>query len=175
MITPPPPLYPLPPSMQLPLTIREGKACGLIITSGDIPLSVKGISSVGHNIDITPFCPCREENLSPITGFRGNRSVTLARESGALSTPSRPSARTVSTHALSDSLCCKEGEKGAGAEGGEAEVMAFFLRLGRVEGGDNERGVRGEKGRREGGEVMVVVLFAWEAVGEGREGGGTGR
>ena len=37
--------------------------------SGTMPCSVKGIFSCGHRTDSTPFYPCLEENLSPITGF----------------------------------------------------------------------------------------------------------
>lgn len=45
------------------------------MTSGCIPLSLKGISIVGHFCEHTPFCPCLDENLSPITGARGMRYV----------------------------------------------------------------------------------------------------
>ena len=64
-------------STSMPIVIREGKACGLIMTSGWIPLSLKGMSIIGHFCEHTPFCPCREENLSPITGDRGIRNVML--------------------------------------------------------------------------------------------------
>lgn len=45
------------------------------MTSGCIPLSEKGMSTAGHFCEQTPFWPCREENLSPITGDRVMRSV----------------------------------------------------------------------------------------------------
>jgi len=45
-----------------------------MIISGVIPLYVKGISILGHSIDKTPFCPCLDENLSPITGLLSNLS-----------------------------------------------------------------------------------------------------
>ena len=59
---------------------REYKthACGLINISGVIPDSVNGMSHSGHKTESTPFWPWREENLSPITGFRGKRNVMLA-------------------------------------------------------------------------------------------------
>jgi len=62
-------------SISIPIVIRDGKALGLMMTSGVIPDSVKGISIYGHNMDRTPFYPCLEENLSPITGLRGNLRV----------------------------------------------------------------------------------------------------
>jgi hypothetical protein len=43
-----------------------------------MPLSLKGISICGHRIERTPFWPCLLENLSPMTGFLGNLSVTLS-------------------------------------------------------------------------------------------------
>jgi hypothetical protein len=58
------------------MVILLGKALGLIIISGVIPVSVNGMSIFGHNIERTPFCPCLEENLSPITGLRSNLSLT---------------------------------------------------------------------------------------------------
>lgn len=53
----------------LPMVIREGKPWGLNKISGVIPLSVKGISSVGHRWLQIPFWPWRLENLSPMMGF----------------------------------------------------------------------------------------------------------
>jgi len=47
----------------------------LIITSGVRPVSVNGISILGQSIDKTPFWPCLEENLSPITGLLSNLSL----------------------------------------------------------------------------------------------------
>ena len=34
------------------------------------------MSTLGQSIDSTPFCPCRDENLSPITGLLSNRNFT---------------------------------------------------------------------------------------------------
>ncbi len=62
-------------SMNMPIVMREGKACGLMMTSGMMPDSLKGMSTVGHFWEHTPFWPWREENLSPITGERGRRRV----------------------------------------------------------------------------------------------------
>jgi len=58
------------------MVIRDGNAWGLMMMSGDIPLvSLNGMSSGGQSMLITPFCPCLELNLSPITGGRFIRSV----------------------------------------------------------------------------------------------------
>lgn len=59
----------------MPIVILLGKAHGLIIISGVIPDYVKGISILGQSKDKTPFCPCLDENLSPITGLLLNRSL----------------------------------------------------------------------------------------------------
>ena len=64
-------------STNIPIVMRLGKACGLMITSGCIPLSEKGMSMAGHFCEQTPFWPWREENLSPMTGARVIRSVRL--------------------------------------------------------------------------------------------------
>lgn len=42
-------------STNMPIVIRDGKACGLIMTSGCIPLSLKGISIMGNFCEQTPF------------------------------------------------------------------------------------------------------------------------
>lgn len=118
-----------------------------MITSGENPDSVNGISSVGHRMDMTPFCPCREENLSPITGFRGNRSVMLTRDSGNRSTPSRPSNRTVSTQALSDSLCFRASRK-AGREQSRSSVTTGTASQARS-GKKTKRVVTGKSSRAE--------------------------
>lgn len=60
--------------INIPIVILEGKAFGLIMISGVIPVSVKGISILGQSIDKTPFWPCRDENLSPMTGLLSNLS-----------------------------------------------------------------------------------------------------
>lgn len=62
-------------STNMPIVIRDGKACGLMITSGCMPDSVNGMSTAGHFWEQTPFWPCLEENLSPITGDRGTLSL----------------------------------------------------------------------------------------------------
>jgi hypothetical protein len=67
------------------MVILDGNALGLMIISGEMPCSVNGISFCGHKNDITPFCPCRLENLSPVTGFLGNLSLILAEEHSAFS------------------------------------------------------------------------------------------
>ena len=64
---------------RVPIVIREGKACGLMMTSGVIPSSVKGMSVCGQSCANVPFCPCRDENLSPITGLRLYRSFSETR------------------------------------------------------------------------------------------------
>jgi len=46
------------------------------MTSGCIPDSENGMSTAGHFCEQTPFCPCREENLSPIIGARVTRNLT---------------------------------------------------------------------------------------------------
>ena len=60
-----------------PKVIRLGNACGFIIISGTIPFLVKGISSAGNTIPIVPFCPKREQNLSPISGILSFRKRNL--------------------------------------------------------------------------------------------------
>lgn len=45
------------------------------MTSGCIPLSLNGMSIMGNFWEHTPFCPCRDENLSPMTGDRGILSL----------------------------------------------------------------------------------------------------
>ena len=47
----------------------------MIIISGVIPFSENGISIEGYKTDKTPFYPCRDENLSPITGLREYRTL----------------------------------------------------------------------------------------------------
>lgn len=69
------PAFPAMLSTNMPMVMRLGKACGLMMTSGCIPLSLNGMSIAGHFWEQTPFCPCRDENLSPITGERGILSV----------------------------------------------------------------------------------------------------
>ncbi len=58
--------------------IRDGIACGLMIRSGVIPCSVNGIPSAGTKCPMTPFCPCRLANLSPISGTLWSRTLILA-------------------------------------------------------------------------------------------------
>ena len=66
-------------STNCPIVIRDGIACGLIMISGRIPSSVNGILSSGINKPIVPFCPQREQNLSPIPGIRSLRTLTFAK------------------------------------------------------------------------------------------------
>jgi hypothetical protein len=42
------PAFPAMLSTSIPMVMRLGKACGLIMTSGCIPLSLKGMSIAGH-------------------------------------------------------------------------------------------------------------------------------
>ena len=49
------PVFPARLSMSMPMVILEGKAWGLIMMSGTIPFSVKGMSSCGHSTESTPF------------------------------------------------------------------------------------------------------------------------
>ena len=78
------PALPASDSTNMPIVIREGKAWGLMMTSGWIPDSENGISFEGHFCDITPFWPWREENLSPIIGLRGTLSFMLMRCAGCV-------------------------------------------------------------------------------------------
>ena len=57
-------------SMSMPMVMREGKALGLMMMSGVMPDSEKGMSIWGQSTLRTPFCPWREENLSPMIGLR---------------------------------------------------------------------------------------------------------
>ncbi len=66
-------------SRTCPTVIRDGIACGLIIRSGVKPDSVNGISAIGTFKPITPFCPCLEANLSPMSGILSSLTFTLAR------------------------------------------------------------------------------------------------
>ena len=80
-------------SSSIPIVIREGKACGLMIRSGRIPDdSAKGMSASGHGRESTPFWPWRDENLSPTTGLRLMRTVTEARWRPATPPPEPPEA-----------------------------------------------------------------------------------
>mmetsp|Transcript_24694 Transcript_24694/g.57512 ORF Transcript_24694/g.57512 Transcript_24694/m.57512 type:complete len:240 (-) Transcript_24694:2324-3043(-) len=89
-------------SRSMPIVMREGKPCGLKRMSGERPDSQKGMSSAAHSRDRTPFCPCRDENLSPGTGFRISRNLMKTRGSGALAfVGSPPTSRTSSTIAVS--------------------------------------------------------------------------
>jgi hypothetical protein len=86
-------------SINMAMVIREGKACGLMMTSGDMPDSLKGMFSCGHSWDMTPFCPCLDANLSPITGLRLSRSLIDTRWIRPLLDV--PTTRTSSTTASS--------------------------------------------------------------------------
>ena len=70
--------FPISVSTSCPIVIRLGKACGLTIISGFIPLSVKGISASGITSPIVPFCPHRLQNLSPMLGILSLRTLTFA-------------------------------------------------------------------------------------------------
>ena len=64
-------------STSWPIVMREGMAWGLMMMSGEMPSDVKGMSSCGSTIPITPFWPWRDESLSPILGMRSARVRTL--------------------------------------------------------------------------------------------------
>eukprot|EP00960_Hanusia_phi_P030336 748533-Hanusia_phi.AAC.2 len=57
-------------SSSLPTVMREGNPWGFMMRSGQRPSSVKGMSSWGMMMPVTPFCPCLDENLSPSSGRR---------------------------------------------------------------------------------------------------------
>mmetsp|Transcript_29596 Transcript_29596/g.95622 ORF Transcript_29596/g.95622 Transcript_29596/m.95622 type:complete len:208 (-) Transcript_29596:2340-2963(-) len=59
--------------------MRDGKPCGFMMISGQMPRSEKGMSSCATIRPMTPFCPCREENLSPSSGLRVDRTRSLIR------------------------------------------------------------------------------------------------
>ena len=86
------------------MVILLGKALGLMITSGVMPDSVKGMSTLGQSMDRTPFWPWREENLSPITGRRSNLSFT---NTFYAFLPYPPVTITLSTEQASDYLFLK--------------------------------------------------------------------
>src|SRR5574338_863140 len=64
-------------SMNIPTVIRDGNACGLIKTSGITPSAVYGKSSYRARIPTTPFCPCLDANLSPISGILMSLTLIL--------------------------------------------------------------------------------------------------
>src|SRR6478736_1470257 len=66
--------FPVTDSRNIPTVILDGNACGLIITSGTTPSAVYGRSSWLTSSPTTPFCPCLDANLSPISGIL--RSLT---------------------------------------------------------------------------------------------------
>jgi len=69
--------FPASDSMNCPIVILEGIACGLIIRSGTVPSSENGRSSCGTIKPMTPFCPCRDANLSPSSGTLWSRTRTF--------------------------------------------------------------------------------------------------
>ena len=71
------PAFPAMDSMNWPTVILDGNACGLIITSGTMPSAVYGMSSCGTTSPTTPFWPCLEANLSPISGTLMSLTRTL--------------------------------------------------------------------------------------------------
>ena len=68
------------------MVILLGIACGLTIISGFKPSAVVGISSSLKIIPTVPFCPAREQNLSPNAGILIALTLTLA-----IRCPSSPS------------------------------------------------------------------------------------
>ena len=89
--------FPITVSTNCPMVIRDGMACGLIMISGRIPSSVKGMSSSGITNPTVPFCPHLEQNLSPIIGSRSSRTRIFA-----MRNPSSPSV----INDLSTNPCC---------------------------------------------------------------------
>lgn len=49
------PAFPAILSTNIPIVIRDGKACGLMMTSGCMPVSEKGMSIIGNFCEQTPF------------------------------------------------------------------------------------------------------------------------
>lgn len=94
-------LFPAIFSISIPIVILDGKAFGFMITSGTIPVSVKGISTYGQRTLRTPFCPCLELNLSPIIGFLGY--LTLYSTFKSLKLPLSPETSATPSN-LPDSL-----------------------------------------------------------------------
>jgi hypothetical protein len=45
------------------------------------------MSILGQSIDNTPFWPCLDENLSPMTGLRSNRNLTNTFSAVLLTSP----------------------------------------------------------------------------------------
>ena len=66
-------------SIILPTVMRDGKPCGFMMMSGQMPRSEKGMSSCGTMWPMTPFCPWRDENLSPSSGLRVERMRSFIR------------------------------------------------------------------------------------------------
>ena len=69
--------FPQTDSIIIPTVILDGNACGLIKTSGCVPSSVYGRSSCFAKMPSTPFCPCLDANLSPISGILISRTRIL--------------------------------------------------------------------------------------------------
>ena len=55
----------------------NGKPWGFMIMSGVIPCWLKGRFTPSVMRPTTPFCPWRDENLSPYSGMRTSRVITL--------------------------------------------------------------------------------------------------
>ena len=71
--------FPVIVSINWPIVILLGIACGLIMISGFSPDSVKGIFSSGISNPIVPFWPHLEQNLSPMEGILSSRIRIFAR------------------------------------------------------------------------------------------------
>eukprot|EP01139_Manchomonas_bermudensis_P002638 Amastigsp_a5308_12.p5 type:complete len:113 gc:universal Amastigsp_a5308_12:1642-1304(-) len=59
------------------MVMRDGTACGFMMMSGTMPSREKGRSSWRYVMPQVPFCPWRDENLSPMCGMRTERVRTL--------------------------------------------------------------------------------------------------
>mmetsp|Transcript_7249 Transcript_7249/g.11397 ORF Transcript_7249/g.11397 Transcript_7249/m.11397 type:complete len:201 (+) Transcript_7249:978-1580(+) len=71
--------FPIRHSTSCPMVIRDGMACGLTMMSGTMPSHVNGMSSCVYVMPMVPFCPWREENLSPTCGVRHDRTRILTK------------------------------------------------------------------------------------------------
>mmetsp|Transcript_29662 Transcript_29662/g.73496 ORF Transcript_29662/g.73496 Transcript_29662/m.73496 type:complete len:201 (-) Transcript_29662:2653-3255(-) len=69
--------FPMRHSTSWPIVMREGIAWGFTMMSGEMPSHVNGMSSCVYVMPTVPFCPWRDENLSPTCGVRTDRTLIL--------------------------------------------------------------------------------------------------
>jgi len=67
-------------SIIFPTVILDGNPWGFMIISGHHPLSLKGISIEGTINPTTPFYPCLELNLSPISGIQVYQAINFTQQ-----------------------------------------------------------------------------------------------